>query len=146
MGWESLVERPEALWESSGGADSISLLALRPWMVWGSSTFSHPKNFGDPLSGASSGVQGALGMSVTERVSGLSPLASWEGPTPQKTSSLVKERYHFTSSLSSNTLSANNRGPPPAGRLFSSAQCWRALAYATTLFPKDFPNIPTCIN
>ena len=54
------------------------------------------------------------------------------GEPPQKISSSVKERYHFTSSLSSNTLFTNKHGSPPAGRLFCSAQCWRALAYATT--------------
>ena len=59
-------------------------------------------------------------------------------PPPQgqlplgKTSSLVKVRYHFTSSLSSNTLSANKWGSPPVGRSFCSTQYWRALAYATT--------------
>ena len=53
------------------------------------------------------------------------------GGHPQKTSS-VKDRYHFTSSLSSNMLFANNHSSSPAGRLFCSAQCWRALAYATT--------------
>ena len=53
-------------------------------------------------------------------------------PPPQKTSSSVKERYHFTSSLSSNMLFTNKHGSPPAGRLFCSTQCWRALAYATT--------------
>ena len=36
MGWESLVERLEVLWVSSGGVDLILLLALRPWMVEGS--------------------------------------------------------------------------------------------------------------
>ena len=51
---------------------------------------------------------------------------------PQKTSLLVKERYHFTSSLSSRTLFTNKWDSPLAGRLFCSAQSWRALAYATT--------------
>ena len=51
---------------------------------------------------------------------------------PQKTSSSVKERYHFTSFLRSNMLFTNNCVLPPAGRLYCSAQCWRALAYATT--------------
>ena len=54
--------------------------------------------------------------------------------TPWKTSSSLKVRYHFTSSLSSNTLFANKQGSPPVGRSFCSAQYWRALAYATTFF------------
>ena len=60
------------------------------------------------------------------------PLLPQGRATPQKTSSSVKERYHFTSSLSSKTLLTNKHGSPPAGRLFCSTQCWRALAYATT--------------
>ena len=54
----------------------------------------------------------------------------WKGH-PQKTSS-VNNRYHLISSLNSSMLFANKCGSPPAGRLFCSAQCWRALAYATT--------------
>ena len=100
----------------------------------GCSTFSHPKNFGAFSSRAGSGAWCALGTYVEKRVCGLSSSSSSGRATPQKTSSSVKERYHFTSSLSCNTLSANNHGSPPAGRLFCSTQCWRALAYATT-FP-----------
>ena len=44
----------------------------------------------------------------------------------------MNDRYHFTSSLNSSTLFTNKHGSPPAGRLFCSLQCWRALAYATT--------------
>ena len=51
---------------------------------------------------------------------------------PPKTSSSVKDRYHFTSSLSFNMLFANKSCSPPAGGLFCSDECWRALAYATT--------------
>ena len=50
------------------------------------------------------------------------PLLSWGGPPPGNTSSLVKERYQFTSSLSSNMLFTNSHGSPPAGRLFCSTQ------------------------
>ena len=93
--------------------------------------FSHPKNLGLLLSMANSGVQGILGMSVG-RVSRLwSPSFSGRA-TPWSTSSSEKEGYHFTSSLNSFMLLASQCGPPPAGGLISSAQCWRALAYATT--------------
>ena len=97
----------------------------------GCRTFSHPKNFWALLSRAGSGTQGTLGRSA-ERVFRLSSSSFLGRATPWKTSSLVKERYHFTSSLSSITLSANNLGLPPADALFSSTQYWRALAYATT--------------
>ena len=95
------------------------------------STFSHPKNIKHLLPGVGSSTRGTLGVLVG-RVLGLSSSSSLGRTTPWKTSSSVKERYHFTSSLSSITLSANNWGSPPAGRLFSSTQCWRALAYTTT--------------
>ena len=36
MGWESLVERLEALLAPSRGVELIPLLASRPWMVGGS--------------------------------------------------------------------------------------------------------------
>ena len=68
-------------------------------------------------------------------VGGLSFSSSLGRATPRKTSSLVKERYYFTSSLSSKTLLANKWGSPLAGGLFCSVQCWRALAYATTFSP-----------
>ena len=97
----------------------------------GCNTFSHPRNFGALPSGTGSGAQCALNKSVVQRVCGLSS-SSLGRATPQKTSSSVKERYHFTSFLSSKMLFANKHGSPPAGRLFCSAQCWRALAYATT--------------
>ena len=71
---------------------------------------------------------GASGKSVGPGVCGPSSRRA----TPQKTSLLVKERYHLTSSLSSKTLLASKQGSPLAGRLFCSAQYWRALAYATT--------------
>ena len=64
-------------------------------------TFSHPANFGDLLSSTGSGMQGT---SVGPGICGLSSSSSFGRATPQKTSSLLKERYHFTSSLSSNTL------------------------------------------
>ena len=95
-------------------------------------TFSHPTNFWPLPSGASSGTQCASGKLVAPGVCRLSSSSSLGRATPQKTSSLVKERYHYTSSLSSKTLLANKCGSPLAGRLFCSAQCWRALTYATT--------------
>ena len=107
----------------------ISPAATTGWN--GCRTFSHPKNFGPLLSGVDSGMHGALGTSA-ERVFRLSSSFLLGRATPLNTSSSEKERYHFTSSLNSITLSANKHGWPPAGRFFSSTQCWRALAYATT--------------
>ena len=92
--------------------------------------FSHPKNFGLLLSVSDSGTQGVLEMSVG-RVSRLWSSSFSGRATPWNTSSSEKERYYFTSSLNSFMLSASRHGPPPAGRLISSTQCWRALAYAT---------------
>ena len=92
MGWESLVERLEALWVSSGGVDLILLLASRPWMVEGS--LQQP-----PL------VRMGVELSPTPKALGISflrlalahrapwghqqkgsldshPLLSWEGPQP----------------------------------------------------------------
>ena len=94
-------------------------------------TFSHPKNSGALPSRAGSGTQCALDTSAAQRVCRLPSSLSGRA-TPQKTSSSMKERYHFTSSLSYNMLFTNSHGSPPAHRLFCSAQCWRALAYATT--------------
>ena len=108
----------------------ISLVATTGWD--GCSTFSHPRNFGGSLFQSWLQCTVCLGDVCSEK--GLWTLLLFllgEGH-PQKNSSLVKERYHFTSSLSSNMLSTNNCGPPPAGGLFCSAQCWRALAYTTT--------------
>ena len=91
-----------------------------------------PKTLGLSLPRAGSSGQCTFGISAVERVFRLS-FSSFSGrATLQKTSSLVKDRYHFTSSHSSNMLFTNNCGPPPAGRLFCSAQCWRALEYTTT--------------
>ena len=119
---------------------TFSLKALDGWGISlaattgqdGCSTFSHPINLGALSSRAGSSAQCNLGMSAVERVFGLFSFSFSGRATPQKTSSSVKERYHFTSSLSSYTLTTNNHGPPPVGRLFSSAQCWRALAYTNT--------------
>ena len=108
----------------------ISPAATTGWD--GCNTFSHPKNFGAPPSRAGSGTQCSLDISAAQRVCRLSSSSFLVRATPWKTSSSVKERYHFTSSLGSNMLFASSHGPPPAGRLFCSAQCWRALAYATT--------------
>ena len=141
MGWESLVERLEALLVPSWGVELIPLLALMPWMVGGSPQWPPlvgmdvelspiPKTWAFSFQ-VDSGMQGALG-TLVGRVFGLSSSSFLGRATPLNTSSSEKERYHFTSSLSSITISANKNGPPPAGRLFSSAQCWRALAYATT--------------
>ena len=98
----------------------------------GCNTFSYPKNFGALSSGTGSGIPCALGMSVMQGVLGLSSSSFLGRSTPLKTSSSMKERYHFTSSLSSKMLLASKHGSPPGGGLFCSAQCWRDLAYATT--------------
>ena len=114
------------------GLKALDGLGISPVATTGQDgwrTFSHPKNFGPLFSRVGSGTQDALG-TLAEMVFGLSSFLG--RAIPQKTYSLVKERYHFTSSLSSITLSANKCGPSPAGRFFSSTQCWRALAYATT--------------
>ena len=118
---------------------TLGLKALDGWEISpaattgqdGCRTFSHPKNFGLLLSVADSGAQGAFRTSVG-RVFRLCPSSFSGRATPWNTSSTEKERYHFTSSLNSFMPLASRHGPPPAGRLISSAQCWRALAYATT--------------
>ena len=93
-------------------------------------TLSHPTNFGVLSLGCDSGTGAIFETSVEEEVVEL--FSALGMATPQKTSSSVKVRYHFTSSLSSNTLSTNKQGSPPVGRSFCSAQYWRALAYGTT--------------
>ena len=98
----------------------------------GCNTFSHPTDFGALPFSTGSGMQCALGKLVAPGVCRLSSSSSSGQGTPWKTSSLVKERYHLTSSLSSKTLFTNKHGSPLAGGLFCSAQCWRALAFATT--------------
>ena len=98
----------------------------------GCNTFGHPKNFGDLSSRGGSSMQGTLGMVAAARALRLSSSSFSGRATPQKTSSLLNDRYHFTSSLNSSMLFANNHGSPPAGRLFCSTQCWWALVYATT--------------
>ena len=98
----------------------------------GCNTISHPMNFGGLPSGTGSGMQGASGKLVGPGVCRLSSSSSSGRATPLKTSSLVKERYHLTSSLNSRTLLTNRQGSPLAGGLFCSAQYWRALAYTTT--------------
>ena len=118
-------------------------LGLEVWVGWGishavitgqdgCSTLSHPTNFRVLSLGCGSGTGGVFGTSVGEEVVELFSSSASGTATPQKTSSSVKVRYHFTSSLSSNTLFANKWGSPPVGRSFCSAQYWRALAYATT--------------
>ena len=119
------------------------LLSLEVWVGWGVSpvaitgqegcnTLSHPANFGVLSLGGSSGTGDIFGMSVGEEVVKLFSSSALGMATPQKTSSSVKVKYHLTSSLSSNTLSANKWGLPPVGRSFCSVQYWRALAYTTT--------------
>ena len=88
----------------------------------GCNTFSHPTNFGAHLSSAGSGMEGASGKLVGPGVCGLSSSSSLGRGTPLKTSSLVKERYHLTSSLNSKILLANRWGSLLAGRLFCSTQ------------------------
>ena len=118
-------------------------LGLKIWVGWGVSpaaitgqdgcnTVSHPMNFVVHSLGCGSSTGGVFGMSAGEGV--VKPFSSYASRTgtPQKTSSLVKVRYHFTSSVSSNMPFANKWGPPPVGRLFCSTQYWRALVYTTT--------------
>ena len=118
-------------------------LSLEVWVGWGispvvttgqdgCSIWSHPTNFMVLSLGCSSGTGGIFGTSVGEEVVEL--FSASGTATPQKTSSSVKVRYHFTSSLSSNTLFTNKQDSPPVGRSFCSTQYWRALAYTTT-FP-----------
>ena len=107
-----------ALWVSFGRAGSIPPSALGSWLVRGMSpaattgwdgcnTFSHPTNFGALPSSTGSGTQCALEKSVAPGVCRLSSSSSSGRATPQKTSLSVKERYHFTSFLSSKTLLTN---------------------------------------
>ena len=98
----------------------------------GCNILSHPMNFTVHSWGCGSGTGGVFGTLVGEGV--VKPFFSYASgmATPKKTSSSVKVRYHFTSSLSSNTLFTNKQGSPPVGRLFCSTQYWRALAYTTT--------------
>ena len=118
-------------------------LGLEIWVGWGISPAvttgqdgcniqSHPMNFGVLSLGCGSGTGGVFGTLAGEGVVELFSSYASGMATPQKTSSSVKVRYHFTSSLSSNTLFANKRGSPPVGRSFCSAHYWRALAFATT--------------
>ena len=89
-------------------------------------------NFGNLSWGLGSGTMDVLGMLAGEGITELPPSSTWGMANPQKTSSLVKVRYHLTSSLSSHTLSANWQGSSPVGGSFCFTQYWRALAYATT--------------
>ena len=93
-------------------------LGLKIWVGWGTSPVvttgwdgcsirSHPMNFVVLSLGCGSSTGGVFEMLVGEGVFELfSSSASWMA-TPWKTSSSVKVRYHFTSSLNSNTLLAN---------------------------------------
>ena len=108
----------------------ITLAATTGWD--GCSIWFHPTNLAVLSFGCGSCTGGVFGMSVGEGVVKLFPSCVSGMATPLKTSSSVKVRYHPTSSLSSSMPFANKQGPPPVGRLFCSAQYWRALAYATT--------------
>ena len=70
-------------------------------------TLSHPMNFAVHSLGCGSGTGGVFGTSAGEGV--VIPFSSYTSgmATPWKTSSSVKVRYHFTSSLSSNMPFAN---------------------------------------
>ena len=122
--WESWLDPTFSLGVLVGRGISLAATTGQD----GCNTFSHPTNFRALPSSTGSGMQCASGKSVVPGVCS----SSLGRATPQKTSSLVKERYHFTSSLSSKTLLTNKCGSPLAGRLFCSAQCWRALTYTTT--------------
>ena len=86
----------------------VSPVATTGW--YGCNTLSQPKNFGVLSFGASSSKRGALGVSTREGVIGLFSSSFLGMATPQKTSSSVRDKYHFTSSLSSSTLFANEWG------------------------------------
>ena len=88
----------------------------------GCNTFPHPMNFGDLSWGHSSGTRVVWGASVGEGIVELPPSSASGMATPRKTSSLVKVKYHYTSSLSSHTLSAKRWHPPPVGGSFCSTQ------------------------
>ena len=127
MGWKPSVERLETLLVRSRRAELVPLLASRSWMFGGS-----------PWQPSLVGMDVEL-FPIPETVGLSFPWLTlvhqvhWQkGSTPRNTSSSEKERNHFSSSLNSFTPSASKCGPPPAGGLISSAQCWRALAYATT--------------
>ena len=64
---------------------------------------------------------------------------SWEGPLPGTPPHQRRRGKHFTSSLNSFTLLASRCGLLPAGGSIFSAQCWRALAYATAFSQGNFP-------
>ena len=128
-----LVDRLETSQGSSVKAGGIFLLVSRSGLGWGVSlvvitgwdgcnTLSHPTNIRVLSLGCSSSTGGIFGTLVGEGVVELFSSSTSGMATPQKTSSSVKVRYHFTSSLSSNTLFTNKRGSPPVGRSFCSAQ------------------------
>ena len=121
---------PFHLWLWDSGSQGMPLAATTGQD--GCNTLSHPANFRALLSGPGSSMQGVSGKLVRPGVCRLSFSSSSGRATPLNTSSLVKERYHLTSSLNSRTLFANRWGSPLLGGLFCSAQYWRALAYATT--------------
>ena len=113
----------------------------------GCNTFSHPMNFGALPSSAGSGMQCASEKLVAPRVCRLSSSSSSGRAIPLKDLFMsVKERYHFTSSLSSKTLLIHKCGSPPAGRLFCSAQCWMDPGIHHHFLPGNLLNVPTCKN
>ena len=97
----------------------------------GFNTFSHPMNCRDLSWDQGFGTRVVWGASAGEGVFGMPSSSASEMATPRKTSSSVKVKYHFVSSLSSHTSSANRQDSPPVGGLFCSAQYWSTLAYAT---------------
>ena len=147
-----LVDGSETSQVSSVKAGRIFLLVSRSGLAGGSFWWQSlarmgvafnpiPQTLGFFPLGCGSSTGGIFGTSAGEEVVELFSTSGMA--TPQKTSSSVKVRYHFTSSLSSDTLFTNKQGSPPVGRSFSSAQYWRALAYTTTFFPRDFSYVPT---
>ena len=141
MGWESPIERLEALLVQPRGAELVLLLASRPRMVGRSpqlpplvkrdaELFPTPRtlDFSSPW------------LALVHRVSrgywqAGSPDSdhppSWEGPLPGTPHQRRRGSTLPPPSTPSHSWLAGMT-PPPAGRSISSTQCWRALAYATT--------------
>ena len=158
MGWESSVERLEALLVWSGGAELASAFGLEALDGLGISpeatsgqdgwrTFSHPKNLGLLPSLAGPGVCQHLGDTGRQGLWTVCPPSFSGRVTPQNISLSEKDRYHFTSSLNSFMPLARRHGPPPAGRLFSSAlNAGGPWCICHHFLLGNFSNIPACIN
>ena len=98
-------------------------------------------NFGVLSLGSGSSTGGVFGTSAGEEVVEL--FSASETATPWKTSSSVKVSYHFTSSLSSNTLFANKQGSPPVDRIILLCPVLEGPGICHNFFPRDFSYVPT---